>query len=202
MTGGSKKTIKVVTNEDVATAKEKLAASSNDNVKAELTSSLGSNYKIIDSSFTTTYGDPTVSPAVGEEASSGKATVKAKTTYTITGIDSSSLSKYLDSAMKEKMENQDNQKVYKNGLDNVSLTSYIAGNGSMTVDVATDGKVGPNIDEQKIKDQSKKKEYGEVQSQIESIEGVNSVDIKFSFFWVTKVPDDDNKITIEFTVDE
>lgn len=202
MTGGSKKTIKVVTNEDVATAKEKLAASSNDNVKAELTSSLGSNYKIIDSSFTTTYGDPTVSPAVGEEASSGKATVKAKTTYTITGIDSSSLSKYLDLAMKEKMENQDNQKVYKNGLDNVSLTSYIAGNGSMTVDVATDGKVGPNIDEQKIKDQSKKKEYGEVQSQIESIEGVNSVDIKFSFFWVTKVPDDDNKITIEFTVDE
>ncbi|MBP9552434.1 hypothetical protein KBE46_02805 [Candidatus Saccharibacteria bacterium] len=201
MSGGSKKTIKVVTNEDLESAKQKLASNSNDNVKAELTSKFGSGYKVIGESFAANAADPVVSPAVGEEASSGKATVKANTTYTLTAIENTQLSKFLESAIKDKMEDKDNQKVYKNGLDEVSLTGYAAGNGAMSIGISTNGKVGPNIDEQKIKDQSKKKEYGEVQSQIESIEGVNSVDVKFSFFWVTKVPDNDNKITIEFTVD-
>ena len=201
MSGGSKKTIKVVTNEDLESAKQKLASNSNDNVKAELTSKFGSGYKVIGESFAANAADPVVSPAVGEEASSGKATVKANTTYTLTAIENTQLSKFLESAIKDKMEDKDNQKVYKNGLDEVSLTGYAAGNGAMSIGISTNGKVGPNIDEQKIKDQSKKKEYGEVQSQIESIEGVNSIDVKFSFFWVTKVPDNDNKITIEFTVD-
>ncbi len=168
---------------------------------SQSSSKFSSGYKVIGESFAANAADPVVSPAVGEEASSGKATVKANTTYTLTAIENTQLSKFLESAIKDKMEDKDNQKVYKNGLDEVSLTGYAAGNGAMSIGISTNGKVGPNIDEQKIKDQSKKKEYGEVQSQIESIEGVNSIDVKFSFFWVTKVPDNDNKITIEFTVD-
>jgi len=71
----------------------------------------------------------------------------------------------------------------------------------MTATVNSIGSVGPKIDENKIKEQVKGKRYGEVQQGIEAVDGVKSVDIKFSHFWVRKVPNNTDKITIEFKVE-
>jgi len=46
------------------------------------------------------------------------------------------------------------------------------------------------------------KKYGDVQSSLERISGVESVDVKFSPFWVSSVPKDEKRISIEFKLDE
>ena len=59
-----------------------------------------------------------------------------------------------------------------------------------------------SIDIDNLKDKIKGKKSGEVRSLIEAKEGVKNVDVKFSFFWVNTVPNDDKKINIKFTVDK
>ncbi|MCY1554205.1 hypothetical protein D9M68_907610 [compost metagenome] len=68
--------------------------------------------------------------------------------------------------------------------------------------VTATGKIGPNIKDSDVKEQAKGKRYGEVQSQIESIQGVRDVDVKFWPFWVTVVPNDVNKVNVEFKLNE
>ena len=70
----------------------------------------------------------------------------------------------------------------------------------MTVSVTATGQIGPKIDEDQIKNQVKGKIYGEVQSTLQQINGIQNVDIKFSYFWVQVVPNDINKIHIQFQV--
>ncbi len=202
MSGGSKKTIKVVTEQDVQTAKQKMADQKDDNVKSELVAKFGSSYKVIDDSYNVNYADASVSPGVGEEAGNGKATVKSEATYTLMAIDKKQLTSFIEGQMKKESDNPDQQKVYQNGIDSITFSDFVSGDGATSLVATTSGKIGPKIDEQKIKDQAKKKRYGEVQSQIEAIDGVKDVDIKFSFFWVRTVPNNDNKIKIEFKVDE
>jgi hypothetical protein len=42
---------------------------------------------------------------------------------------------------------------------------------------------------------------GEVQSLLKSINGVSLVTVDTSFFWVTSVPNDTNKVTVDITVE-
>ena len=75
--------------------------------------------------------------------------------------------------------------MYDNGFDSVKLTNYSKGDSLATVNVAASGKIGPNIDQAQIKQDVKGKGYGDVQSLLEGKNGIDSVDIKFSYFWVT-----------------
>lgn len=61
------------------------------------------------------------------------------------------------------------------------------------------GQVGPKIDDDQIKDEIKGKRTGEVQGvDLRAIDGVSDVDVKLSPFWVSGIPGDTKKITIEF----
>ena len=62
------------------------------------------------------------------------------------------------------------------------------------------GNVGPKINEDQIKEQVKGKKYGEVQQSLEAQDGIKEVDVQFSFFWVRTVPNNTDKITVEFKV--
>ncbi|HUC96143.1 MAG TPA: hypothetical protein VMR16_00560, partial [Candidatus Saccharimonadales bacterium] len=59
---------------------------------------------------------------------------------------------------------------------------------------------GPNIDKVAIENEVKGKNFGDAQSLISSINNVSNVDIKFSYFWVTTIPNDTNKIDVEFQI--
>lgn len=201
MSGGSKKTIKIVTEADVQNAKQSLVDNKQSDAKSELVSKFGNSVKLIDESYNVDYKDPTVAPAVGQEAPNGKATIKSQTVYSMVAVEKSQISKFLDKQLTSKMDDKNNQKIFKNGLDDVKFSGYKAGSGVTNAKITTNGRIGPKIEEDKIKEESKGKRFGEVQSKIESIEGVNNVDIKFSFFWVSSVPNDTNKITVKFDVE-
>jgi hypothetical protein len=92
------------------------------------------------------------------------------------------------------------QKVYDNGIKNVGLSNFLKEGDTMTVAITATGQIGPKIDENQIKQQVKGKIYGEVQSTLKQINGIQNVDVKFSYFWVRTVPNDTNKINIQFQV--
>ena len=92
--------------------------------------------------------------------------------------------------------------MYENGSNKVAFAQFETIDGSSSVTLTATGKIGPNIKDDEVKEQSKGKRYGEVQSQIESIQGVRDVDVKFWPFWVTTVPNDVNKVNVEFKLNE
>lgn len=123
------------------------------------------------------------------------------TTYSIQAVPKAELETYLKSWLQAKIDTN-KQKVYSTGIDKATLSNFQkATDGSMTATLNATGRVGPKINESDIKNEVKGKRYGEVQQTLESQEGIKQVDVQFSFFWVRTVPNNTDKITIEFKVD-
>lgn len=201
MSGGSKQTVKIVTADDVQKAGQALVDQSTDSVKKQLTSQFTKDDVVIDGSFAADRGDGQPSPAVGSEAPNGNAKLTSNVTYTMSAVTTTQLDMYLNDAFKAQLTDTSTQRVYNNGRRQVSFTNYKAGdNNTATVQIQTTGQIGPNIDEMAIKKEAKGKKFGDVQPQIEALPGVSSVDIKYSFFWVQKIPNDVNKISVSYQV--
>jgi hypothetical protein len=201
MTGGTKRQIKVVSSSDIQAAAAKLAEQKDDTAKDQLKSAFGQDVVVIDQSYTAAQATPVSTPAVDQETA-GKAKLASEVTYSLVGIAKSDLNTYLDAGLKDQLEGKSDQRVYSNGSDKVTFAQFQMTDGVSTATLTATGKIGPSIDDKAVKEQSKGKRYGEVQSQIQSIQGVRDVDVKFWPFWVTGVPNDVNKINVEFKLDE
>ncbi len=200
--GGTSKVVKVVSAEDVERAQGQLIGQSTDEEKAELVKKFTNGEVVIDSSFTVTRADAVSAPAVDQEATDGKATLTIATTYSIQAVPKAELDTYLKASLNSKID-QNTQKVYDTGIDSATLSNYQkTDDGTMTATVNADGSVGPKINEEEIKEQVKGKKYGEVQQTLEAQEGIQGVDVQFSYFWVRTVPNNTDKITIEFKVED
>ncbi len=198
--GGVTKMVTVVTAGDVQKAATELAEEGDEKaIQESLKSTFGSDVTVIDTSYKADKADPVSSPKVGEEATTAKLTTKV--TYSMYGIAKSELNSFLDAAVKESIADRPDQKVYNNGRDKATLTDFVSRSDTTTVSLAATGKVGPQIDDTKIKDMVKGKRFGDIQADIEAIQGVDGVDVKFFPFWVRTVPTNPDKITIEFKVD-
>lgn len=202
MTGGTTKVVKVVTEADVEKAREKLSEESADAKKAALLKKFTKDQVVITESFKATKTDAVASPAVGKEAPDGKAKLTAMTQFTMQAVLKSELDDYLKEYMQANLDNKETQKVYSTGIDSVSFTNFLQDNDTSTVTVVAKGGVGPRIDEDRIKENAKGERYGEIQQRLQAIDGVKEVDVKFSYFWVTRVPNNTDKIKIEFKVNE
>lgn len=198
LSGGSKKTLKVVSQNDINAAKAKINTENADSIKSSLKAKFGSDYTVLNDSFSVKDGEISSSVAVNQEAPDGKATLKATSLYSIMAIENRSIERIISSLAKNKIGDLNNQKIYDYGLKDVSFSKF-SGN---SVEISSNVKIGPAIDIDSLKDKIKGKKSGEVRSLVESSEGVENVDIKFPFFWVTTVPKDNKKINIKFTVDK
>lgn len=201
--GGTDKKVKIVTSSDINSAKESLKkkmSDDSDQIKSRLLSSFDSSkYIVINESFSESTGDMSSQPALDGELSDGvKAKMTTEVTRTVWAVSKDNLGEYLG---KKLLPNDNNsRKVYDNGVSSVVFSDF-AGGDNKTVSVSATGQVGPSIDEKLIKEQSKNKHYGEIQSSLESIQGVQDVDVKFWPFWVSKAPNSVDKIKIEYSVD-
>lgn len=200
LSGGSKTTKKIVSESDVATAKEKLAKVDIEQIKAELKSKFDSNYVVLVESFTAQVSEAESSPVVNAEAANGKATLKATSKYTLSAISKTYIEKYLNIAIKNKSKDFESKKVYESGVSNVEVSDFAGSVQNGTAKISATAKVGPKIDEDSVKKQIFGKKYSEVRNIFEKIDGVKDVEVKFSYFWVNTVPSDEKKVDIEFTV--
>lgn len=200
MSGGSSREVTVVSADDVAKAKVKLDAQKDASLQSAVKALFPSSSIVINESYQEARSNPTPSVAIDHEASG---TVQLKTTVTASmqGIDRSDMKQFLEDTLKKEIGSKKNQKIYNDGSNEVKFAQYSERNNAVQVRLTANAKIGPEIDEHKVKEQVKGRNYGDVQSSLESIEGVQDVDTKFSPFWVRTVPNSDKHISIEFKLD-
>lgn len=197
--GGTDKTATVVTASDIEAAKNKLSEKKVEGLKEQLIASFGNSVKTITESYAENRSDPSSSVAVDAEAT-GAVTLKSTITANMLAVDKNELKNFIESKLKDEISGKKAQRIYDNGVEKVAFSQFANARNAQTVRLTANGKVGPDIKEESVKDQAKGKSYGEVQSAIESINGVEDVDVKFSPFWVKSVPKDINKINVEFKI--
>lgn len=196
MSGGSDKIIKIVSQQDLDTAKTKALEGGTDSIKAEIVSELQKDgYIAVPETFAA--GSPVVSssPNVGDEAN--EVTVNVVTSYTVLGIEKESLKKLVESEAKKQIDIS-KQTISDDGLSTANYQLFDRKpNGETRLNLKTNIVTGAQLNAEDLKKQIAGKKRGEIQ-QILNIPGVKDLDIKFSPFWVNKVPKNPNKITITF----
>lgn len=193
-TGGSKRTINVVSDGDIAAAQAKLVAQNGEAGRAELTNDFDSKqYVIIDKSYKAVPSAVTSSPASGGEGAKGHLTVEI--TYTLLAMSKDDVNGILNAYLNDKIAQQKNQKIYDNGLNKLKLENY----SDASVTFKTNGYIGPAIDTAKLKPQLVGKNYEDIRQKIKTIDGVDDVDTQFFPFWVSSAPDA-GKIDIKFVI--
>jgi hypothetical protein len=203
MAGGSKKQIKIVSASDVQKATDELVRQGSDEIKGQLAAKLNETFIIADQTFKATQSNVQSSPAVDQEVVAGaKGKLTGAVTYTLLGITKADVATFLGEYFANQLKDTKDQRVFSDGSSEATLTNTAPSGDAFTANLVATAKIGPKIDDTEIKNAAKGKRYGEVQSAIEAIQGVDSVDVKFSPFWVTSVPNDTNRIKIDFKLDE
>lgn len=200
MSGGSKHQARVVSSDDVQKATDELLHKDADETKKELTGKFDSSYMILDQSYKTDQGKPQSTPGVDQELASGKAKLSASVTYSLTAVTKADVTKYLGDYFDAQLKDAKDQRIFDNGAGGATFTNVTMNKDTITANLVATAKIGPKIDDNAIKDGAKGKRYGDIQSSIESIQGVDNVDVKFWPFWVSSAPNDTNRIKIEFNL--
>jgi len=200
-TGGTDKTITVVEQSDVDAVSDQVGKQSEaDAAKSELKAQFKGDYVIIDSTFKADKGELKATPGVGQESTDGKGAYGGSVTYSLTAVPKAEVKIYLDAYFAQQIDGKADQKVYDNGLKSINFTNISGVENGFSANISTNGKIGPKIDEAKLKEFAKGKQYGEIQSEVQDVEGVESADVKFSPFWVSSAPNDTGRIKVEFKV--
>ena len=203
MTGGSSRQVKMVTQTDVNSAAQQLGELSETDAKKALLASINDDQIAIEDSYTVSRSDVVSSPAVGAEAPDGKGTVTLKATYSIKTVAKSELKSFLTKKVDSEIENrQTPQRVNDYGVDSAKLTEFTVSGGAERVKVTTIAKVGPKLEAEQNKEDANGEKSGEIREKLKAINGVKEVEVKFSFFWVTRVPNNPDKIEVEFKIDQ
>lgn len=198
--GGVTKMVTVVSQSDIQKAKQEIADEETDEILERLTKKFTNNELVLSESFDVKYDDVEVTPAEGKEAET--ATLTTKVTYSLQAVSRDELKIFLETHMKQELEGRDDQRVYDSGNQKAVFENVTANDKTLKANLVATAQIGPKIEDQDVKEQVKGKRYGEVQQSLEAIQGVESVDVKFFPFWVSSVPDDINRITVEFKLDE
>ncbi len=208
ITGGLSKIAKQVSEQDVRGADETLVVASDSEMRTELSNSFGSEYVLIKSSFAVGDAKITTSPSIGEEAADDvKPKIIKEISYSMLAVSRSDVDKFITAKLSEKITGDQTQKIYSTGVSDDSeqnlafFESYKDENGVKTAKLKSTTKIGPKVDEAMIADQSYGEKIGKIRTILLSINGVDDVNIDTSYFWVMSVPNDENKVEIELTVE-
>lgn len=200
--GGTDKIVKVVKESDVQKAKQSLVDQNTDDIINQLKGKFEGDVVVLEDTFMTDYANVTSNPAVGVEAAGGNATLTGKVTYKMYAVARSEIDEFLKATLTDTLDNKDEQRIYDTGAADAQFQDVVKKTDGGEATLIATGQVGPKIDEKEVKENAKGKKFGDIQADIQSIQGVDSVDIKFFPFWVSTVPDDSKKVTVQFKLDE
>lgn len=195
-TGGTDKTITVVSQSDIDKAKEGLRNDSESTNKATLIEELNDDQLAIESSFKQVVSEPTPSTPVDEEVKdNAPVTLTSTTTATIFVIDLTKVKEYIS----EKAKVSEKNRIY--ALGSPFVENFFEAESGYTGKLKTAYTVGPNMTEVTILEDVKGILIGEVKGILKN-NGAHDVKVDRSFPWVNSVPNDPNKITIELEMEE
>lgn len=196
MSGGTDDIKKIVSQADIDKAREAISSSDNADNKKALYDEISEDKLIIESSYAQTTSDPVSTPAVNEEVKEGtKPTLKVTTTAKVYVIDKTKVEEFIA----EKAKIEQDQKIYK--MNAPFVENFFKGEGGYTGKLKTSYAFGPRITDSDVVEIVKGKGMGDAQHALKDINGVTSVRIDPSYPWVTVIPNDTNKITVNIDVD-
>ena len=197
MSGGTDDVITIVEQADVEKAKDQLKSANEEENKQKLYESIDDNMMIIESSFKQETAAAEATPAAGAEVKDGTTpTLKATTTATVYAIDKAKVEEFIT----EKAKLDDNQKIYE--IKDPFIENFGEVSGGYTGRLKTNYAVGPKVTDSEIVEMVKGKGLGDAQHDLKNINGIVSVTINMSYPWVSVIPGDTNKITINIEVKE
>lgn len=200
MSGGVSKVVKIVSQEDVETAKAKLTAKAASDIKGKLAAELASaGYVAVPETFTAEQTDPVPAAAVGAEAS-GDVAVTMQISSTMLGIKAADISQLLEKSQTKTIDTA-KQRIYDSGALTASLSVIERpAKDSVKISVVATGKIGPVFDAVQLKTEIAGKKAGEAKQMIESRPGIKEVSIRLTPFWVSSIPSKQQKTTL--TIDD
>ena len=202
MTGGSSKVVTVVSKEDVETASSNLNDGGEAEAQQELNDQISGDYILVGSMKRS---DPkiTTSPNLNEEVGDNVTPkIVREVVYTQLAVSRESVKRYIEEVAKSRITGDDTQIIYSTGIEKAFFDKFQDSNNEMTAKLKTEYKTGPRVTEEMVAEKSLGKKTGEVQKQLKSINGITDVKIKTSFFWVSTIPNDTNKVEITIETEE
>ena len=193
ISGGTDNIVKIVTQNDVNTAKSKITPA-DDEMKKTLSDQLKKdNLYPITATYAAAPATTTSSPNVGDPGDT--VTVTETVTYTMFGVKEDDLNKLLDNAIDAELDNN-KQSVLDNGLSSMvyNVDTLTANSAKMTA--STTATVGPDLDVAVITKESAGKKPGAIKDELRTNPDVTDVEVKLSPFWVSSVPNKESKIKV------
>ena len=172
MSGGSSKISKVVSAQDVETAKQRIIERQQ-TVKNEMIASLERDgFMPLPETFVAEV--PAFTPTPGVDGEANEVTVTAETTYRMLGLDASDLEKAVQlQADKEDSIDTSKQAILDNGLGSAVYVIGATRGSETDVTVQTKVVAGPEIDEQAISEEIAGKKRGEAEQILKDRPGIS-----------------------------
>lgn len=201
MSGGTSKIVKVVSQQDIDGAKQKVLEATNATANQEIVAQLkAEGYFPITDTFVAK--DPLVTSSPNVDAEAAEVTVNVTLNYTMAGAKEDGVKQILEADIKQHIDTS-KQNILNNGLDKASIRiDNKKANGEVSFTIQAVAQAGVEQNEADIKNAIKGKKKGEVQTILQARPGVKDVQVKTSPFWVYKVPGKDSKITLTFEQQE
>lgn len=200
MTGGSSKTVGVVTQSDIDTAKNQLLQNEQNNAKKELAKQFQDSEYILDGSFTQNVGEISSNPSVGGEGDNGSVIVKVS--YFEYGVKKDHINELLNKQELASAKQKDSGLgIVDNGLSTAKFTPTTkVADTVQKFDVKTTALLGPDINFEQLKNEIKGKKYSFALDKIKSYPNVTDAQIKLSPFYRKKIPRRTEHIHIKIDV--
>jgi len=197
MTGGTTEIVKVISQEDFNKAKETLNGTSKNQALSELQQQLQTgSLRPIDATLTASEPAVVASPAVGAEAGETKVTMTVN--YSMLGVKDDDLAQIVETQVRKNLDDAPIN-IRNNGVDAITFRVIESPDASKTrLTVETVATIGPDINEEELRTSIVGKKRGDIEKQIEAIDGVRSVSVEYTPAWITTTPKSANKIIIVF----
>jgi hypothetical protein len=197
MSGGTSKTVTVVTQADVDKAKADLLAKDKSGGQSALDSHVPSGYQTLAGTQQQTANNVTSSPSVDAEGTT--ATISVKAVYTELAVKKTDYAAVVE-AQEQKQIGSQNQ-IYDNGLASAQLAPATPdASGRQSFQLTTQAYDGLKLNKAQIADQLKGKRYGDASEAAGQLPGVQRVEISLWPAWVTTLPGRASQIHITIQV--
>ena len=192
--GGTDNIIHIVSQADIDGAKQKLAAADNSAEKDTLSQTLRQDgrYPL---PVTFTAGAPIITSSNNAGDQADTVTVTQAITYTMYGVDQSSLEALIKAKVNSSVDTR-GQSIVNDGLSSATVVVVNTANSVDNVTLQTVAVIGPNINALAVKNQIAGKKAGDAKTILTGLPGVTQVDVRLSPFWVSAVPGNPKKVTV------
>lgn len=193
-TGGTDSIVKVVSQVDIDTAKQKITEQDNKPIQQELKSALiGRGLFPLEASFGA--GAPETKLSAEANTAADVVTVTQTINYTMLGSSQEDLEKVIASDVEKKIDTK-KQTILSHGLDDAFFSLQAANPDGALLSMQVTAVAGAELNIDTVKTQVAGKKAGDAKEIISAYPGVTDVIVEYSPFWVASIPKKTDKITV------